>query len=252
MTEEKVSAQTFRNLPGSSISRSSTFIVFVILMIIGLLYSPERLPPQLSKLSIICLAIVALLIICSGQYSRYIEDSGLGRIKNARVFFRPKLLINSAMLLFFLVICFWVISLGGILTSPYADLLAVSPIYLIWQILRREEEGLYQRILEDWRKVVNDKEETKKDIATTYLRWIRILQWSPLVIICLTVSLGEVLIRKINFHMFILGKHDTAPIFDSMWYLATSYTVYFVAVLSTILGVFPKEIKDSIARKTLL
>jgi hypothetical protein len=237
-------------LPGSNLIRSSVFLVLVLLLWLCLDSAPAHIPSALRTVSMVVLCFTAILIVISMSVVIYVDVKQIDWIHDLFPIFCPKVLISFSVFLFFIVVCLWIFVLGGIIRSPFGDLLTVSPIYLIWQSLRDRDVRAYNRFYGAWSGTSQHglAKDKRKELYRSYLKIVRALDISPLWVILVTVSVVEVGVRLLGLHRYFLGDNNSKVIFDTTWYIVVSYVVFVVAVTSTLSSVYPEEFKKQFDR----
>lgn len=242
--EKDINVFQITDVPGTNIYKSISFILLVVLVYIGMSESPNFIPKSLRNASTIITILICLLILFSISISQILLLKKIEWIKKPVSIFLPKIIISISILLFFLAISCWVFFLGGIVLSPFSDLLAVSPIYFIWQVIRSDEVKDFNKIIFEWEK--NNTGEKQEIDTNKYIKVIRFLDWSPIIVIILTVTIAEILIRTFNSSLTFINITEMTK---SNWYVTVCYIVYFIAVVSTLIAVFPDEFKEKIIKK---
>ena len=123
-------------LPGSDLGKTSVYLIFPLVLLAVLADNPF-FNAQLDSIkayrdiSTLLLILSMALAVVSGKSARDALDSQPAEIKWYTSLFFGKLLIASSVLVFFVVVCLWVVLLGGIMSSPFASLLSMSPMVIL-------------------------------------------------------------------------------------------------------------------------
>jgi len=235
-------------LPGSDMTKTTLFMIFPLILMLLITNNPI-FDCELTDLEIYKSLSFLLLIISLGTamlsfiavdtvQKRYLKD--LSRFFSL---FIGKILINFSVLLFFLVVCSWVILLGGIISSPFATILSISPVLLTIQFIQDHKidfDNIYKMINKDKNISLRSKNTTKKVVLLS--------SFIPIFVVCLTLIIGQYCISNYNLHEYLLNN-KFCEILKSDWYTKVYFFTYYFSVFIAAFGVLPKNITRSITNK---
>ena len=241
-------------VPGSNSFRTDGFIFFSVILL--LLTNPNPIidlnfDPLVSfqKSSLILIGSAIFLALSSRAYARYILDKNVYSIKHYSYILFSRFTINIAIILFFFVVCMWVIILGGILNSPFASLLTISPIIIFVQLFDAKID--YDKIFEVFEKVKNQGKTSRKMHHKPSLnKFMYLFEITPALLVFLTIICGEILINKCNLTHEIL-KTEYEKIFSSNPINTLHYIVFCLSILIAIFGIIPDTRSRNFSEKIL-
>jgi len=149
----------------------------------------------------------------------------------------PRILNSLSSLLLFSLICSWVLLLGGIKQSPLVSLLTISPVLLHIQLFGVEIN--YASMAE-----VIEKNHPTMEVGRVRYHCVigrcvvTALDWLPVALILLCVTLGEVYVADLN-RMLVGDKLEA--ISKTTWFSELYYLIFFFSVLAAWLGVMPRK-----------
>jgi hypothetical protein len=187
----------------------------------------------LRQASFVLLVVSLLLAALSIRAVLTVKNLHIHRIQNYWVVYKGKLLLDIAILLFFCVVCVWVVGLGGVTRSPFSAILCLSPAVILIPWLtdrRRWYDAVFSAI------AAHSEELADADTHRQVRRTMRILGVAPLVVVLLTLGLGQMAVAKLSAHeWFLVG--DLEPVLSTVWYYSVYYALYYFSAASAILGV---------------
>lgn len=240
-------------LPGSDFTKTVLFFLFPLILLFSVsnnpifetnltVIQPFRNYSTLLLILSLTFAVLSMLSVHKSLNSRFEE------ITNYFSLFYGKILIECSVLVFFLVVCLWVIVLGGIMRSPFACLLSMSPILLMIQLLRDKSDD-YDALLGAFEPFWNTKTVTSISendiIARKIIFWMQV---APIMLIVSTLLIGQYLISQYNIHEAILGN-GFREVIESKWYYRLYYFCYYLSVVIAAIGVIPSEETKKLTQK---
>jgi len=241
------------NIPGSDLARSAAFIVIVLLLLImtstDLIASVDNdiLIPHQRITTILCIFIV-IMILASTMLVNYLVKNKVDNINNYLSIYYPKILLGVSVALYFILLSWWVFILGGVLKSPFASLLSVSPIILIIQYVN-DEKNNYNKMYVIYKKHNGTSFDEKK--LKIYHRRIRrvliIISIVPIITVIAVLIMGEYLVGYLHMHLAIVGT-GYKSILDSKWYESIAYIAYYLTVVIAAIGVLDPAITRKMSR----
>jgi hypothetical protein len=241
------------NIPGSDIMK--TFICCVFPLLILFLTSDNPLfsidieeIDQYQRISNLVLMTSLFFAILSMVAFLKIRDVQIDKFRNYWALFFPKLLLGVSIFFFYLVICFWMIALGGIMSSPFATLLSMSPILLMIQFLRDSRRS-YDRIYITVNKALKQFEiRIPKSTHILVKRTLCVTSIVPIIIVILTLILGQYSVIYFDIHRYLLSN-TFDKILLSDWYCHVYHFLYYLSVIIATVGVLPANITTNIWEK---
>lgn len=242
-------------IPGFDQAKTCFFILILIIMLMLITDNPilkiidfkeletnkdQHLLITCSRFSFLMIIISLSLCVFSMVCVFRISNIPVSQFNRCRFIFLPKLLINISLICFFMTISLWIFFLGGIINSPFASLLSMSPILMSIQIFRERKNHynfLYKKIYSINQRII------------TLHKWnrlqkiVRFFGFLPILIIILTLVLGW-----INFD-FIKKINDLQ---ETNWFSALYHCIYYFSVLIAFVGVLPDEKTKNWTSKYLL
>ena len=241
------------NIPGSDIMKTFVCCVFPLLILFltsdNPLFSIEiEEIAQYQRISNLGLLISLFFAILSMVAFLKIRDVQINRFRNYWAIFYPKLLLGVSIFFFYLVICFWVITLGGIMSSPFSTLLSMSPILLMIQFFRDSRRS-YDRIYITVNKALKQfKIRIPKSTHVCVIRLLFVTRVVPIIIVILTLTLGQCSVIYFNVHHYMLSN-TFDRILLSDWYCHVYHFLYYLSVIIALVGVLPADITARIWEK---
>ena len=225
-------------IPGSDIKRTIVSGVFAFAVLVltreGMFpYEPACKAIQpLQQVSLVLLLASLLLAGLSISAALTVKNLHVRRIQNYWIVYKGKLLLDIAILLFFCVVCLWVVGLGGVTRSPFSAILCLSPALILipWFTDRRRwYDDVYSAIVAHNKKLAD---------ANTH-RWVRrtmrILGVAPLIVVLLTLVFGQMAVAKLSAHQWFLAG-DLEPVLSTAWYYSVYYALYYLSAAIAIFG----------------
>lgn len=247
---KNVLVQNDIELPGSDAMRTAVLLLFQVLLLFlidKLFIDIKEIRPyqDYSRWFILGSMLFSIISIIQGQYVLHTNVKEV----NINTIFYAKTLIGVSIILSFITLCFWVILLGGVLKSPFASILSVSPILLIIQYFRdRNDKKAYKKIL----VILNEDSDNEHPKATGWVRkFIAItekISIVPILIVIITITIGEFLSTMFHPSSFLLnGKLNI--ILRSNRFHILCYIVYYSSILVVVYGIMPREVTRRLSRK---
>lgn len=237
-------------IPGSDIMK--TFICMMFPLIILFITSDN--PFFSIKIEEIdqCQSISSLGLIISLSFAIFSFFSFLPLItvpidslRNYWFIFFPKLFLGVSIIFFYLVICFWIIALGGIMSSPFSTLLSISPILLMIQFFRDKHRSNHRIYITVNKALKPFKIKIPKSTHVHVIKTLYLIQLVPIIIVILTLILGQFSVIYFNVHLYFLS--DTFnTILKSDWYCHSYHFLYYLSVIIAVVGVLPTNITERI------
>lgn len=231
------------DMPGSNFAKTTIyglFPLFLLLLLSNTSWHPCDIPglPAYQDLSFLFLIACLATAIASGCVADHVLDITIGDLGYFVCLYIPKLLISVSVLLFYTVVCAWVVLLGGITCSPFAALLSMSPVLLMIQIWRDRGADLdaYYCVCQ---KAWQDGQRQGWVLSRWCAKWIVLgLSACPLVLVVGTLILGQVAVVRWEVHRLLLGDAvEKLP--TSAWYVSMYYWLYYMSVVIAVFGVAP-------------
>lgn len=244
-------------IPGFDITKTGVFMFFTILLlflvtdnfvlnITEIVITNKNINDVndliwLSKFSFF-IGLLTLLISLSAAISAVETlNKDIDEITRYHCIFRSKNLINISVILFFLIVSIWVIFLGGIMTSPFATLLSMSPILLSIQLFREKRFKIDKILIilaNNQKRRITDHDKQKWRI---YKRINKSLGFFPLILITITLILG--------YYDLSIIKCKIIEISKTTWFFRLYRITYYISVFIAIFGVLPREWTNRISKK---
>lgn len=240
-------------VPGGDHLRSIMLALVGAVLWLWLRTSPKQLPGVYTEMIFYALFFVIALPLIAMALGIIISRTPIKELTSPRKLFIPKIVVQGAVISFFVILGVLVVMLGGVLKSPFAALLTVSPIYYVVHILTNKDIEEYRLIIEEWVKYTDTgKRDSIKNEIEKSVRLVKALDYVPVIIIVLVVVPGELLVLLMDLHHIILGGESLyAEILKSGWYTKTAYLVYYVAIVGAAVVVIPPEERSKIYKKIL-
>jgi len=252
MTLRKLLEQKNLYLPGENLAKTIVYIIFPICVMLLITDNPlfianiKELIPHQHFSFLLLLASISTAVL-SGWFTHYIMSEEVEHIKRYFSLFYGKILLGVSVLLFYIVVCWWVLLVGGITLSPFSTLLSMSPILLLIQMFRDKNsfyDSFHDTIKEDWESSHNNQVIR----GHTTVKWtLIILNSFPLIIVVATLIIGQWAVCKLGIHEIILGKKIDL-ITNTEWYVMVYHVIYYLSVLIAIVGVMPPTLLQKISR----
>lgn len=232
-------------LPGSDLSKTIISILFVLFLLL-LLANNSIFSSHISAIepyrefSNLMLLFSLALAVWSAVCAHSALDSTPKEIVEYKRIYKGKLLLGFSVLLFFLVVCLWVLVLGGIMSSPFASLLSISPVLLSIQYFRDKTTN-YDKILDALRphwNNVSDEDLNRKNRVAKYV--ISSLGMLPLGVVIVTLVGGQIWISCFDGHLLLLGN-AFQEVIASTWYRKVYYCIFYMSVVIAAFGVMPQS-----------
>ncbi len=258
MREQQKQIFNIGTVPGGDIFRTLLFVGFSVAILYALCgpYTPACMPPLYERITSIFLILGIGLAVYSACFAHYVQISNPEDLKKRHKILYPKIILESGILIIFGVICFWVVTLGGVLSSPFGSLVVVSPIFFVIEYLRWKDVKNYLKMVSKIAVTASDSSPQGgyaqlKIIERKLIKAINALNLCVVVLILLTVTLGEYSVQKYNLH---LQYNDKAinQLLGTNWKLTLSYIVYYFSVLATFFNVLPTKYTAAITKKLFL
>ena|GEM_PF-3880502 len=226
-------------IPGAHIGRTVVSALFAIAFLLltrdGLLFRPEpeclAIEP-LQRVSFAFIVVSLLLAALSVVTSLTVGNVRVSRMRSYWVVYRGKVLIDFAVLVFFCVVCVWVIGLGGITRSPFAMLLCLSPALIL--ISWFTERGSWYDSIRTAIAEHNAAIATLR-IHTKVRRKMRMLGFVPLVVVTITLVLGQIAVARLSAHEWFLSG-SLEEVLRTDWYYSRYYALYYLSAAIAIFG----------------
>jgi len=173
-------------------------------------------------------------------------NSRVNEINHYICLYWGKILVEISVAFFFLVVCGWVILLGGIMRSPFATLLSVSPVLLfiqIWYNRTFNYNEIREALRVHWKG--DDLEKSHRRAKTV----VRIMGIIPIVLVMATLIIGQICIAQYNIHITLLGA-GFDKVVASNWYSQVYYVTYYLSVLTATFGILPPHMTRRIGEQT--
>lgn len=243
------------NIPGSDLGKTLVYICFplIVLFMVSDNFIFEN---KISSLEIYQKLSILILIACIGLavYSAFLAEN-VSKCLTKELggyfsIFAAKFILMVSILLFFVVVSMWFLVLGGIVSSPFASLLTISPILLTIQWLN-DRPNSYDKIL--W--VIKPHLVGYAVLGTArhnVIKWAIVLVGAaPIIVIIVTITVGQILVISLEIHN-ILTINKFEEIATSSWYLRVYITIYFLSILIAAFGVVPRHLTRLLTKKVFL
>lgn len=241
------------DVPGSDFARTLVFILFPLALLFLLTDNPalhlniDELQPYRRVSALLLFSSIGLAV---GSYIAVdsVQETRLKDLNRYASLFWGKILIGLAVLFFFAVICGWVILLGGIISSPFASALSMSPILLTIQLFRDRElnyRALYKNVGTRW---ASKKGMRAKNTHILMTRLVFILGLSPIVLVITTLIFGQACVSFLEAHKALLGT-AYEKIVSSSWYFRVFFATYYLSVFIAVCGVLPRSFTTRLTHK---
>ena len=183
----------------------------------------------------------------SGWCVHHILSEEVAEVRRYVSLFYGKMLIGVSVLLFYVVVCWWILLLGGITLSPFAALLSMSPILLLVQAFRdrnRFYDSFYETIKDEWCSY----HQGQPIRGHQGIKWtLIVLNFCPLSLVLLTLFAGQWAVCRFSVHETMLGGSVTL-VTGSGWYVNVYHVIYYLSVLIAVFGVMPQGVLQKISR----
>ena len=233
--------------PGDDVFRSALLLISIV----WLFFTIDRLPLAISEYMLTANKIIsgigAGLALLSIAQSRHLEVLQKNKRKNhIDMLFLPKLLISCSTAIFFMMLCAWVVILGGILDSPYSSLLTVSSIFIIFNALTSQD-------IEEFTALFESSDDSDEILFRRNIKIIKFLSYMPFVMVFITVIVFEcyLLIEGRDAIMImLLMESDVDKIItdfrETKWYVIVAYLTYYFALIGVLITLIPESIRTNI------
>ena len=253
-TVAKIIRDNNLNLPGSDIAKTSIYLVFPLLLLILTTDNPF-LPEshvaleRYQEISFLLLIGSMFLCISSGIVVNDILSKKPSEINKFCSLFYGKIFLNLSVMLFFFVVCMWVMVLGGILSSPFAMLLAMSPILLTIQYFRDRHVD-YQKLVKILGKYICGNPNCTVPDAKTVKMYVEVTASIPIFVVIVTLSVGQFFVETVNLPNYLL-TNELENILKTNWYYVVYYLTYYLSIIIASFGVLPSKITRNLIKKIL-
>ena len=240
-------------LPGSDLSKTILFMIFPLVLMVLLtnnsIFSCDVSDLQGYKnISFLILIVCLATTVVSGMAVWSVQDCNLANLSRFSSLFIGKILISISVFLFFMVICSWVILLGGIMSSPFATILSISPILLTIQFIQDHKidfDRIYSAVNQHWVAInsntnLSGKESTEKIVLFS--------SFFPILIVIITLIVGQYFISYHGLHELLLNN-KFSDIIATEWYRHVYFFTYYFSVVIAAFGVLPKNVTKRITHK---
>lgn len=242
--------QSAKMFPGFDIIKSLIFVLYVVVCwaYLSIVSPPKEINLLIVRVSVVVFLICVTLSIISIAYAWRIKEKGISYFAPIKIL-APKILIDLAVMLFFTVICLWIIAFGGILKSPVAGLLTISPIFIAMQLIGRRDLALS---VEEFSHFVNTSNPTEQiEVYNAKIqRWLgfSIISNSLLSVLIIVASItyfewdikdGILDLISLPNSIFITDNN----VFKTEWFFMTCYSVYYLSIVSVFVGFFSKRLE---------
>jgi len=251
-TVKEVLAERECELPGSDLGKTLIYMCFPLLILILITDIPNAVDALMTyqRVSVLILLLCIGLAIYSSYVIRNVAKCMTNDLEMYCALYIGKLTLMLSVFLFFTVISLWFMILGGVVSSPFASLLTISPILLTVQ-WARDRPSNYDKIL--W--AIRPYLSSKAAVGTSYhkiIKWlILILGILPIFVIISTVTVGEALIVKLKIHDK-LTQNNFESIVQTSWYVRVYIAVYFISMAVAVFGTVPQRITRKITKRFFL
>jgi len=255
ITVQKALAERDCELPGSDLGKTLGYMLFLLILLVLVTDNPlfDNTIPSLEiyqGISFLTLIACIGLAVYSAWVVMDVSQSSTKEIEGYFSLFKGKFILMISILLFFMVISMWFMVLGGIVSSPFASLLTISPILLTIQWVRDRPTN-YDKIL--W--AIKPHLIGAADCGTKrhdIIKWvIALIGAAPIIVIVATITCGEFLIIRLELHK-TLTSNSFEDITASQWYLRAYIITYFFSIVVAAFGAVPQHITQQLAKKWLL
>lgn len=225
------------NLPGSDASRSLALAFLAMVLLAVTQNAPSEIPERLRDISMISALAVGFLVMIGCTLGQRILDESVESVRSARALYVPKLLVDSAMIIFIVVVASWNVLLGGILVSPFGSLMVAAPVvYAVILTDRRAEEAFRKY------RDAGVPQCGRLGALSTALDWI------PAVIMACAITLGEYVVYRSWRGSLMMSDEVFAELLLREWWRWVAYGVFYVGACAAVVSVIPRDIKASIER----
>lgn len=240
-------------LPGSDILKTMLSGVFAILVLFltgdSLAFPFDAGCDSIRSLQRVSLALIlaSLLFAIGSIASIYtIRNLRVNKLRSYWVIYRGKLLLDFAILIFFMVVCAWVIGLGGITRSPFSAFLCLSPAILLitWFNDQPTRYNEVYSALTDYRPKL-----ATQAIHDRVRKVVRVAGFLPLVVVLLTLILGQVAVARFAVYKWFLGGElQLRLVLQTSWYYKVYYAIYALSAAVVIFGSIPTNYSEFFER----
>lgn len=245
-------------VPGGDIFRTLLFVGFAVAIFYALCgpFTPACMPPYYEKVTSIFLVLGIGLAFFSAVFAHFVQISNPADLKKRHKILYPKIMLEIGVLVVFGVICFWVVALGGVLSSPFGSLVVVSPIFFVIEYLRWRDVRKYMKMVSDISATESDsyhqgEDRQLKKIERRLIKAINALNLCVVGFILVTVTFGEYFVQRYNLHLQY-NQEAIIQLIGTPWKLNLSYLVYYFSVLATFFNVLPPKYTAAITKKLFL
>ncbi len=242
-------------LPGIDTGKTAIFMILSLILLF-LVTDNSIFQCEIKELEFYQGVSTLLLILCmslsyfSGILVKNIIDCEVIDLSRFFSLFYGKILINFSVFLFFSTVCIWVVLLGGIMTSPFATLLSISPILLTIQFIydyKIDRKAIYNCINSEWKKEQDGKNLSGEVFTRNTIYLTSLL---PVVLVTLVLTIGQYCVDSKNIPDLLL-ENKLTEILKTEWYSRIYYFTYFFSVFVAAFGVLPKNIIKKITKKII-
>lgn len=240
-------------LPGSDLSKTTLFMIFPLVLMVLLTNNPvfscEVSDLEAYKnISFLILIVCLVTSVVSAMVVRSVLDCNLANLSRFFSLFIGKMLISASVLLFFMVVCAWVILLGGIMSSPFATILSISPVLLTIQFIQDRKidfNEIYNAVNQYWVTINSDSDLAGKKFTE---RIVLFASFFPILLVIITLVVGQYYISNHGLHELLLNNNFSA-IIATDWYSHVYFFTYYFSVAIAAFGVLPKNVTQNITHK---
>lgn len=237
------------SLPGADISKTSLFAIITVVTLLltadtAIFAESIEEMATYHKWSVILLGLSLVCSAFSANFAHNLQQKNIQDINNFKSALRPKVLINVSITIYFVVVTMWIVALGGIKNSPFASMLAVSPILYVFNLIlpSKSQRNAYEIFLKAYFEAnSNVSSHSFERKCLKYFDSVERLNLAPVIVFCIALLLG---IPVIDLHD---GNLDT--VLSSTWYNNTYLLIYFLSVLVSAFGAIPRGVTKSITDK---
>jgi len=240
-------------LPGSDLSRTILFMIFPLVLMVLLtnnpIFSCEIKDLQAYKnISFLVLILCLITTVLSGMAVWSVQECNLGNLSRFFSLFIGKVLISLSVFLFFMVICSWVILLGGIMSSPFATILSISPVLLTIQFFQDHKidfNKIYEVVNQEWLAINSNTNLAGKELTEKIVLFSSLI---PILIVIITLIVGQYYISNQGLHELLLNN-KFSDIIATEWYKHVYFFTYYFSVAIAAFGVLPKNVTKTLTYK---
>lgn len=179
----------------------------------------------------------------------------IDEINTPRTFWKLKLDVDLLVQVFILTVCVWVLTLGGVLRSPFGALLAAGPVFLVWQVVGDHQVKALRKLVTVWL----DDNGIDGPVRESHLRELnaRIAQLQrlsalPLWTVLATIVLGEVVVLQFDLPELLLGGSSALEaVRHGAWFIGVGYGTFYLSVFGVLIAGLPPERRFDLLRRVL-